>query len=389
MEDRSEQGNRGHRQRLRDRFLAGDQSGRTDEALLELLLFYAIPLKDVQPLAKALLAKFGSLNGVLAADVDSLCRCDGVKSNTATLLKLVDFIKHPDARQQLSPQTPLQLDLIADDPHAVDEPDVDAVPDQSAGPVEGKPAPRSATGMFGKSMLREGIELLPRLPDTESLDDIRGFLRSNLHFNSLETRIRNAQFIIRRSFPDGFADLALRSFAREFAGRQELRDVCFYRFCKSEALMRDVFIDVILPALGVGQLSRSRLVDYLQDRFPNSRSSKECAGAIADAMAAGGIGRVTRSCVSFSYREVALASFAFVLHSEFPEPGMYDLSLLENNAAMLPLLWNPDRILPAIYELRNRGVLAKVSEIDSVRQFTTKWALDQLVTAITSEGCLS
>ncbi|MDP1069133.1 hypothetical protein, partial [Klebsiella pneumoniae] len=54
----------GHRQRLRERFLAGDENSRSEEALLELLLTYAIPQRDVQPLAKHLLEAFGGLPGV-------------------------------------------------------------------------------------------------------------------------------------------------------------------------------------------------------------------------------------------------------------------------------------------------------------------------------------
>ena len=45
---------KGHRQRLRDRFVKGEGESRSEEALLELLLTYAIPQKDVQPLAKRL-----------------------------------------------------------------------------------------------------------------------------------------------------------------------------------------------------------------------------------------------------------------------------------------------------------------------------------------------
>jgi DNA repair protein RadC len=52
----SANGPAGHRQRLRERFLADESLSHTDEALLELLLTYSIPQRDVQLLAKALLA---------------------------------------------------------------------------------------------------------------------------------------------------------------------------------------------------------------------------------------------------------------------------------------------------------------------------------------------
>src|SRR5687768_3875638 len=85
----------GHRQRPRDRFTAGKVEGHsdTDEALLELLLSYAIPRKDVQALARTLITHFGTLTGVLAADIHTLCTFDGIKTRTAVLLKLADKIR--------------------------------------------------------------------------------------------------------------------------------------------------------------------------------------------------------------------------------------------------------------------------------------------------------
>jgi DNA repair protein RadC len=64
----------GHRQRLRDRFLAS--SALPDYELLELLLFFSIPRRDVKPLAKQLIERFGSLGGVLAAPAELLAEFD-------------------------------------------------------------------------------------------------------------------------------------------------------------------------------------------------------------------------------------------------------------------------------------------------------------------------
>ncbi|MGI9433280.1 MAG: RadC family protein [Geminicoccaceae bacterium] len=62
----------GHRQRLRDRFLAGGADEMPDYELLELLLFFGIRYIDVKPLAKHLLAEFGSFGGLLAAEPERL-----------------------------------------------------------------------------------------------------------------------------------------------------------------------------------------------------------------------------------------------------------------------------------------------------------------------------
>lgn len=60
-------------------------------------------------------------------------------------------------------------------------------------------------------------------------------------------------------------------------------------------------------------------------------------------------------------------------------PGMYDLTKLENNAILRAMVWKSDQVLPKQYELRNRGLVTKVSEIDIVRQFALPFTLGQLV----------
>ena len=66
----------GHRQRLRERFMGAGEEALADYELLELLLFYSIPRRDVKPLAKQLIEKFGSFAGVLAADPARLAEID-------------------------------------------------------------------------------------------------------------------------------------------------------------------------------------------------------------------------------------------------------------------------------------------------------------------------
>ena len=79
----------GHRDRLRQRFLADDGAAMPDYELLELLLFSAVPRRDTKPMAKALIGRFGSLAGVLAAPPSALQSVDGIGDGAATLLKAV------------------------------------------------------------------------------------------------------------------------------------------------------------------------------------------------------------------------------------------------------------------------------------------------------------
>jgi DNA repair protein RadC len=79
----------GHRQRLRSRFLKGGAAGLQDYELLELLLTFAIPISDVKPLAKSLIAHFGSFTQVLDASPQDLMEVTGLKEYSATLINLV------------------------------------------------------------------------------------------------------------------------------------------------------------------------------------------------------------------------------------------------------------------------------------------------------------
>ncbi len=102
----------GHRKRLRERFEKSSADGLQDYEILELLLGYAIPRRDVKPIAKDLMRKFGGFSGVLDADLKALEAVAGLGERSAMLLKLVkevsaaylgekmrekDFLSSPEA----------------------------------------------------------------------------------------------------------------------------------------------------------------------------------------------------------------------------------------------------------------------------------------------------
>jgi DNA repair protein RadC len=79
----------GHRERLRTRFLEAGPDALTDYEMLELLLFRALPRRDVKPLAKELIAKFGSFAEAISAPVSRLAEVRGLGQAAATELKIV------------------------------------------------------------------------------------------------------------------------------------------------------------------------------------------------------------------------------------------------------------------------------------------------------------
>ena len=79
----------GHRKRVKEEFLARGIEGWSDHRVLELLLFYAVPRGDVNPLAHELIDRFGSLDRVLDALPEELMKVKGMGEHAVTLLKLI------------------------------------------------------------------------------------------------------------------------------------------------------------------------------------------------------------------------------------------------------------------------------------------------------------
>ncbi len=80
----------GHRQRLRERFMEAGAGALADYELIELVLFRAIPRRDVKPLAKALIARFGSFAEVVAARPERLREIEGLGEAAICEIKLME-----------------------------------------------------------------------------------------------------------------------------------------------------------------------------------------------------------------------------------------------------------------------------------------------------------
>ena len=97
----------GHRSRMRERFRREGLNGFADHEALELMLFYAIPQRNVNPLAHRLLDTFGSLHGVLDAPVEELQKVEGVGEYAATLLSLFSQTARRIQQSRQSQLTPV------------------------------------------------------------------------------------------------------------------------------------------------------------------------------------------------------------------------------------------------------------------------------------------
>jgi len=91
----------GHRERLRARFREAGSDAVTDYELLELVLFRALPRRDVKPLAKSLISKFGSFAETIAASPQRLAEVVGLGDAAITELKVVEAAAHRLARGEV------------------------------------------------------------------------------------------------------------------------------------------------------------------------------------------------------------------------------------------------------------------------------------------------
>ena len=88
----------GHRERLRDRLREAGPEALADYEMLELVLFRAIPRRDVKPLAKDLLAKFGTFAETIAANPLRLAEVDGMTPGAISEFGIVEAAAHRLAR---------------------------------------------------------------------------------------------------------------------------------------------------------------------------------------------------------------------------------------------------------------------------------------------------
>ena len=84
----------GHRERMRKRLLTGGPDAIADHELLEMVLFLALPRRDTKPIARALLARFGSFASAISAPIPELASIEGLGDAGSAALKLIQAGAH-------------------------------------------------------------------------------------------------------------------------------------------------------------------------------------------------------------------------------------------------------------------------------------------------------
>jgi hypothetical protein len=293
---------------------------------------------------------------------------------TDTVMRLKDRVEQK-LRVSKAPRKSEQLFFQDSDLLVVNEPDAPF----------GEPKPRfpdPGMRVYAKDLAEHALKHIPHLTEFRKTDEIRDYLTKNLRFNSQRTRRTNANYLVSRYFPGEIVNDDLPPIAAALEGTSALGEVLFYLTCRTEKIVARVAHEVVFPQLAQGGISRAKVRDFIQSEFPKSKSANQIGCAVVATYQAFGIGTATRTRLSMSLREGSLTSFAYVLHLEFPEPGMYSFDKMLHGPMHQWLLWDQSWMVRQLYALREAGLLSKVSEIDRMCQFTTKFSLGSAVARI-------
>jgi DNA repair protein RadC len=353
----------GHRERLRQRF-AADPAALPDSELLELLVTFAVPRRDVAPVAAALLDRFGTVDGVLQASRNDLLAIDGLGLQATMLLMIVrQMVQRSGPPQASALPDVAQLSLLADAPD-----DADEIHDASA------PA-RAPMRVFVDDEFTNALTFLPQAAGFESTAAFRTFLQQRLPYNSEETRRRRAKYVIDRYLPDQRLDTPLVWFAAHCTDAEDLKPALFYHLLRAEPLAAAVADELIWPALPQGVADRQQVRELMLRYLPELSASSQANAllAIFNAYTASSVARREGDALRFRVRTGTPASFVYLFGAEFPQPGVYRFDALEGGPLRRWLLWDRAWLRQQLYHLEQIGLLAKVSEIDTVRQFTVQY----------------
>jgi hypothetical protein len=196
-----------------------------------------------------------------------------------------------------------------------------AVPPPEAPP----PAPRftePVLRVYAKDFANHALKHLPQAVKYRSVEEFRKHLAEKLKFNSEATRRRSANYIVSRFFPGDVYHADVLAFAAATAGKPALGEALFYLTCRTERIMSLVAEDVVFPALTLSGISRARLREYIQGKFPDSKSVDHIAQAVVETYEFYGIGTANRTRLSVSLRE---GNLVVCVHPASRVPGARDV----------------------------------------------------------------
>jgi hypothetical protein len=353
----------GHRARLRKRFVA-NPTALSEAELMELLLTYAVPRQDVAPQAESLMVKFGSLDSVLAASMEELVSVPGIGEHTAVLIKLADQLTKATSSWTRQVSAPTQQPTLFEV-----EPPLGPLFDDRPEPSE----PEMST--YANDEVANALELIPQAAQFETFEAFKNHLCDNLPYNSESTRKRRAGYILKRFFPKERLDVPLTYYAARCTSQEDLKPAVFYHVLKAEPLAAKVAEELIWPALPVGRIGREDMREFILRHLPDisKASQTKILQALFKTYHLLSVAAEEGTSLRFQIHTGTLSGFLYVLTAQFAQSGIYSFETLEQGPMRHWLLWDREWMRGQLYNLRDLGIISKVSEIDTVRQFTLQF----------------
>jgi DNA repair protein RadC len=352
----------GHRARLRQRFLT-NPTALSEAQILELLLTFAIPRRDVAPLARTLIERFESVDQVLTLSYKELVAVPGIGERAATLIKLV---------AQLTNNTLAQAKSA---PDAVERQPALFEVEPELGPLFDSQPQEPQMRAFVNDEIANALTFVPQAAQFETFEAFKAYLGERLPYNSASTRHRRANYILNRFFPQERLDIPLVYYAANCSSQQNLKPALFYHVLKAEPIAAKVAEEFIWPALPTGRVDRQALREFILSYLPDigASSQKNTLRSLFTTYDLLAIGVREDATLRFQIHTGSLEGFLYVLTAEFSQPGIYTFEALENSPLRHWLLWDREWMQQQLYNLRDFGILTKISEIDTVRQFTVQF----------------
>lgn len=370
----------GHRTRLRERFLTAP-AAFSDRQLLELLLTYAISRQDVQPIVTTLLEVFGSLEGVFSASYEELIEVKGVGEATAILLQTVGQLQQ--RMKSIGEPEILTEEKVPTSTKGTNQREIVLLADEklakrSPAPKPPPRLPKADIRTYTNDLIKAALTCLPAAVHFDNISAFSIYLEKNLPYNSASSRKRYSSNLIHRYYPLGDMATALTKLLSYQPDESTWKAVLFYETLRAEPAVQFVAEQLFWPALPTGHVRREFLKESLEKRFAAASQGtiQRMMYSLVNLYTLLGIAEEQGGVLRFQTRQGTLAAFLYVLASEFPEPGIYSFAALEQGPARRWLLWDREWIRRQLYNLRDLGIVAKISEIDAMRQFTL--AVNQL-----------
>lgn len=376
-------GNNGYRERLRQQFAANDPSF-DDRRALELLLTFANPRDDVQTAAALLLNTFGSLNFVLAADPKELAELTGIKDPSITLLKLVDWLSaHRITSSTVSSEK--QTAKVAPPPRSIQT--LLPVPAAQVELSLGAPAP---PGLPLKAvpkkaiqdvLLAEGVLAVKLSVECQTLEQLHEALLKKLGQNSMETRRRYAQSLVRWFFTDGLDGL-LRRVWLAYQDNTILDDLLRWSFLEQEEIMGATVAQALFPLENSIAIPATYFDKFLSDYLGEEPPDKTRQKLKINLKKLGFLERAKGKPDRLTPVVPQKTSFLILLHHLFAAKSVRTVELRH-------LFANPfwkylgykseDAVRNVLREADAAGVIGKYIVADQLEQVTTCFTLAELM----------